>query len=222
MLCPEGEMERTREWERERERETLLFSLNLQALSVKLYTLRWGGEKCRPLQSHPSGKYLDGFPLSCLSPLINLVLSFFLHLSILSIPIRDPTRPARVPSHCIQQILESVHHCHVNGIVHRDLKVCPTTLALALIHLWLAPLKNKTKKKATIKPFLRVRFVIRFFWPVRESGSFFRSSLGSRTGRWIIMRFPYDVQFDIQTRKMSRAKVELSEKLGRFLSIVWE
>lgn len=29
-------------------------------------------------------------------------------------------------SHCIQQILESVHHCHVNGIVHRDLKVCMT------------------------------------------------------------------------------------------------
>lgn len=26
-------------------------------------------------------------------------------------------------SQCIQQILESVHHCHTNGIVHRDLKV---------------------------------------------------------------------------------------------------
>uniref|UniRef100_A0A8C2NU87 Protein kinase domain-containing protein n=1 Tax=Capra hircus TaxID=9925 RepID=A0A8C2NU87_CAPHI len=26
-------------------------------------------------------------------------------------------------SHCIQQILESVNHCHLNGIVHRDLKV---------------------------------------------------------------------------------------------------
>ena len=26
-------------------------------------------------------------------------------------------------SHCIQQILESVNHCHMNGIVHRDLKV---------------------------------------------------------------------------------------------------
>lgn len=26
-------------------------------------------------------------------------------------------------SQCIQQILESVNHCHTNGIVHRDLKV---------------------------------------------------------------------------------------------------
>lgn len=32
-------------------------------------------------------------------------------------------------SHCIQQILEGVHHCHVNGIVHRDLK--PENLLLA-------------------------------------------------------------------------------------------
>ncbi|XP_052119874.1 calcium/calmodulin-dependent protein kinase type II alpha chain isoform X23 [Frankliniella occidentalis] len=32
-------------------------------------------------------------------------------------------------SHCIQQILESVHHCHSNGVVHRDLK--PENLLLA-------------------------------------------------------------------------------------------
>ncbi|XP_060820829.1 calcium/calmodulin-dependent protein kinase type II alpha chain isoform X30 [Bombus pascuorum] len=32
-------------------------------------------------------------------------------------------------SHCIQQILESVHHCHHNGVVHRDLK--PENLLLA-------------------------------------------------------------------------------------------
>ncbi|XP_065565645.1 calcium/calmodulin-dependent protein kinase type II alpha chain-like [Artemia franciscana] len=25
-------------------------------------------------------------------------------------------------SHCIQQILESLHHCHVNGVIHRDIK----------------------------------------------------------------------------------------------------
>ncbi|XP_025267132.1 calcium/calmodulin-dependent protein kinase type II alpha chain isoform X11 [Camponotus floridanus] len=32
-------------------------------------------------------------------------------------------------SHCIQQILESVHHCHYHGVVHRDLK--PENLLLA-------------------------------------------------------------------------------------------
>ena len=32
-------------------------------------------------------------------------------------------------SHCIQQILESVHHCHSNGIIHRDIK--PENLLLA-------------------------------------------------------------------------------------------
>ena len=26
-------------------------------------------------------------------------------------------------SHCIQQILESVSHCHHSGIIHRDIKV---------------------------------------------------------------------------------------------------
>ena len=32
-------------------------------------------------------------------------------------------------SHCIQQILESVNHCHYNNVVHRDLK--PENLLLA-------------------------------------------------------------------------------------------
>ena len=32
-------------------------------------------------------------------------------------------------SHCIQQILERVNHCHQNGVVHRDLK--PENLLLA-------------------------------------------------------------------------------------------
>merc|ERR1719318_1059500 len=32
-------------------------------------------------------------------------------------------------SHCIQQILESVNHCHSNGVVHRDLK--PENLILS-------------------------------------------------------------------------------------------
>src|SRR5882724_2113357 len=33
-------------------------------------------------------------------------------------------------SHCIQQILESVNHCHMNNVVHRDLKVRNNTLNL--------------------------------------------------------------------------------------------
>ncbi|CAG0913427.1 unnamed protein product [Notodromas monacha] len=33
-------------------------------------------------------------------------------------------------SHCIQQILEGVHHCHCNGVVHRDLKVSSVFLCL--------------------------------------------------------------------------------------------
>ncbi|KAJ0033063.1 hypothetical protein NQD34_000170 [Periophthalmus magnuspinnatus] len=42
---------------------------------------------------------------------------------------RTPGRQPGTGVHCIQQILESVHHCHVNGIVHRDLK--PENLLLA-------------------------------------------------------------------------------------------
>ena len=59
-------------------------------------------------------------PFSLLSSL-----SFLLSLLPFCLISRPPSFVALPPlSHCIQQILESVHHCHVNGIVHRDLKVC--------------------------------------------------------------------------------------------------
>uniref|UniRef100_H3DQH1 Calcium/calmodulin-dependent protein kinase (CaM kinase) II delta 2 n=1 Tax=Tetraodon nigroviridis TaxID=99883 RepID=H3DQH1_TETNG len=44
---------------------------------------------------------------------------------------REYYSEAECQVHCIQQILESVHHCHVNGIVHRDLKQQPENLLLA-------------------------------------------------------------------------------------------
>ena len=38
-------------------------------------------------------------------------------------------------SHCIQQILESVNHCHMNGVVHRDLKV-NKKIEIKVAHVW--------------------------------------------------------------------------------------
>ncbi|KAG9345528.1 hypothetical protein JZ751_008672 [Albula glossodonta] len=45
-------------------------------------------------------------------------------------------------SHCIQQILESVNHCHLNGIVHRDLKILEAVLhchQMGVVHRDLKP-----------------------------------------------------------------------------------
>ncbi|KAF3421627.1 hypothetical protein E2986_12181 [Frieseomelitta varia] len=54
-------------------------------------------------------------------------------------------------SHCIQQILESVHHCHHNGVVHRDLKVAPNfnDISQTLRHIYshFAKLGNKWAEK---------------------------------------------------------------------------
>ena len=40
-------------------------------------------------------------------------------------------------SHCIQQILESVNHCHMNNVVHRDLKVSFGPQLLPFLYLLL-------------------------------------------------------------------------------------
>lgn len=74
-----------------------------------------------------------------LIPLTFSSLPFFLSFSSLLFHLsfhlfhHNPARVHYSPalSHCIQQILESVHHCHVNGIVHRDLKVCMTAATTA-------------------------------------------------------------------------------------------
>lgn len=55
-------------------------------------------------------------------------------------------------SHCIQQILESVHHCHVNGIVHRDLKVCTTAAAAAPKFRCDSVQQMATLRKAPVTP----------------------------------------------------------------------
>lgn len=73
------------------------------------------------------------FPLCLISPFFSFPLPFFLDFlsHLLFVPPQSCRHSLLSCSHCIQQILESVHHCHVNGIVHRDLKVCMTVATVA-------------------------------------------------------------------------------------------
>lgn len=68
-------------------------------------------------------------------------------------------------SHCIQQILEAVLHCHQMGVVHRDLKVSRLNMKTKQIQILPFDFWSVASHSQHVLPGLCIYFSI-FFFPV--------------------------------------------------------